>query len=78
MAISFFHEPRADQRAGGGVGVLVSDQLKTEMCVEPKHPKGAESEIMALGSLVSESFLAHQFILYTKCLDGKEDLNLES
>ena len=39
MAISFFHEPRADQRAGGGVGVLVSDQLKTEMCVEPKHPK---------------------------------------
>ena len=25
---SFFHEPRADQRTGGGVGILVSDQLK--------------------------------------------------
>ena len=24
---SFFHEPRADQRTGGGVGILVSDQL---------------------------------------------------
>ena len=24
-----FHEPHADQRAGGGVGILVSDQLKT-------------------------------------------------
>ena len=28
---SFFHEPRADQRAGGGVGILVSDQLKTDI-----------------------------------------------
>ena len=24
---SLFHEPRADQRTGGGVGILVSDQL---------------------------------------------------
>ena len=24
---SFFHEPRADQRTGGGVAILVSDQL---------------------------------------------------
>ena len=28
---SFFHEPRADQRAGGGVGILVSDQLKADV-----------------------------------------------
>ena len=28
---SFFHELRADQRAGGGVGILVSDQLKTDI-----------------------------------------------
>ena len=28
---SFFHEPRADQRAGGGVGILVSDQFKTDI-----------------------------------------------
>ena len=30
-AYSFFHEPRADQRTGGGVGILVSDQLKTDI-----------------------------------------------
>ena len=28
---SFFHEPCADQRTGGGVGILVSDQLKTDI-----------------------------------------------
>ena len=28
---SFFHEHRADQRAGGGVGILVSDQKKTDI-----------------------------------------------
>ena len=28
---SFFHEPRAYQRAGGGVGILVSDQLKSDI-----------------------------------------------
>ena len=28
---SFFHEPRADQRTGRGVGILVSDQLKTDI-----------------------------------------------
>ena len=28
---SFFNEPHADQRAGGGVGILVSDQLKTDI-----------------------------------------------
>ena len=27
----FFHIPRADQRAVGGVGILVSDQLKTDI-----------------------------------------------
>ena len=27
----FFHEPRADQRTGGGVGILVSDQFKTDI-----------------------------------------------
>ena len=25
---SIFHKPHADQRAGGGIGILVSDQLK--------------------------------------------------
>ena len=45
----------------------------TTSCVEP-----CESEIMALGSLVSEFFLAYQFLLYSKCLDGNEDWNLES
>ena len=33
---------------------------------------------MALGSHASESFLAYQFLLYSRCLDGKEDLDLES
>ena len=47
-------------------------------CVWNHSTLGAESEIMALGSLVSESFLAYQFLLYTKCLGGKEDWNLES
>ena len=28
---SLLLEPRADQRAGGGVGILVSDQLKTDI-----------------------------------------------
>ena len=28
---SFFHEPRADQQVGGGVGILVSDQFKTDI-----------------------------------------------
>ena len=28
---SFFNESRADQRAGGGVGILVSDQFKTDI-----------------------------------------------
>ena len=28
---SFFHETRADQRTGGGVGILVSDQFKTDI-----------------------------------------------
>ena len=28
---SFFHEPCADQRTGRGVGILVSDQLKTDI-----------------------------------------------
>ena len=32
---SFFHEPRADQRAGGVVGKLVSDQLKTKIHTLP-------------------------------------------
>ena len=41
-------------------------------------PKGAESEIMALGYLVSESFLSYQFLLSSKCLDGEEDWKLES
>ena len=27
LGYSFFHEPRAGQRAGGGVGILVSDQF---------------------------------------------------
>ena len=27
----FFHEPRKDQRTGGGVGILVSDQFKTDI-----------------------------------------------
>ena len=27
----FFHEPRKDQRTGGGVGILVSDQFETDI-----------------------------------------------
>ena len=38
----------------------------------------AQREIKAFGSHVSESFLAYQFLLHSKCLDGKEDWNLES
>ena len=32
---SFFHVPYADQRTGGGVGILVSDQLKTDIHLLP-------------------------------------------
>ena len=31
MLFVFFRETRADQRTGGGVGILVSDQLKTDI-----------------------------------------------
>ena len=40
-------------------------------------PEGCGEWDNSIGSLVSESFLAYQFLLYTKCLGGKEDWNLE-
>ena len=49
---SFFHEPRADQRAGGGVGILVSDQLKTDI-----HPLPTFKTFEAISARIGEQFV---------------------
>ena len=36
---SFYHEPRANQRTGGGVCILVADQLKTNIFILCHHLK---------------------------------------
>ena len=50
---SFFHEPRADQRAGGGVGILVSDQLKTDI-----HPLPSFKTIEAISARIGNSLFS--------------------
>ena len=57
---SFFHEPRADQRAGGGVGILVSDQLKTDV-----HPLPSFKTSEAISArIVNNSFSGFIVCLY--------------
>ena len=51
---SFFHGPRADQRAGGGVGKLVSDQFKTDIHPLPSF-KTFEAISETIRSVVSLS-----------------------
>ena len=55
---SFFHEPRADQRAGGGVGILVSDQLKTGV-----HPLPSFKTFEAISARYWK-----QFVQWFRCL----------
>ena len=57
---SFFHEPRADQRTRGGVGILVSDQLKTEI-----HPLPSFKTLEAISALIgNDSFSGFVVCLY--------------
>ena len=57
---SFFHIPRADQRAEGGVGILVSDQLKTDM-----HPLQSFKTFEAISARIrSNSFSGFVVCLY--------------
>ena len=51
---SFFYEPRTDQRAGGGVGILVSDQLKTAviLCHHLNRSKRSLHVSETIGSVV--------------------------
>ena len=57
---SFFHEPRADQRAGGGVGILVSDQLKTDI-----HPLPSFKTFEAISARIgNNSFSGFVVCLY--------------
>ena len=55
-----FRESRADQRAGEGVGILVSDQLKTD--IHPLPSFKTFKEISAL--IVNNSFSAFVVCLY--------------
>ena len=50
---SFFHEPRADQRAGGGVGILVSDQLKTDI-----HPLPSLKTFEAISARIGNNLFS--------------------
>ena len=47
---SFFHEPRADQRTGRGVCILVSDQLKTDI-----HPLPSFKTFEAISARIGNS-----------------------
>ena len=60
LAIRFFHEPRADQRTGGGVGILVSDQLKTDI-----HPLPSFKTFEAISARIgNNSFSGFVACLY--------------
>ena len=60
LAYSFFHEPRADQRAGGGVGIRVSDQFKTEI-----HPLSSFKTFEAISARIgNNSFSSFVVCLY--------------
>ena len=57
---SFSHEPRTDQRAGGGVGILVSDQLKTDI-----HPLPSFKTFEAISARIgNNSFSGFVVCLY--------------
>ena len=76
MTINFFYEPRADQRAGGGVGVLVSHQLKTDI-----HPLPSFKTFEAISARIGNNlFSGFVVCLYRfqngtcKCFDKFQDL----
>ena len=57
---SFLHEPRADQRAEGGVGILVSDQFKTDI-----HPVPSFKTFEAISARIgNNSFSGFVVCLY--------------
>ena len=57
---SFCHEPRAGQRAGGGVGILVSDQFKTDI-----HPLPSFKTLEAISARIgNNSFSGFVVCLY--------------
>ena len=57
---SFFHKPRADQRAGGGVGILVSDKFKTDI-----HPLQSFKTFEAISARIgNNSFSGFVVCLY--------------
>ena len=57
---SFFREPRANQRAGRGVGILVSDQLKTDI-----HPLPSFETFEAISARIgNNSFSGFVVCLY--------------
>ena len=57
---SFFHELHADQRAGGGVGILVSDQFKTDI-----HPLPSFKTFEAISARIgNNSFSGFVVCLY--------------
>ena len=48
----FFHEPCADQWTGGGVGLLVSDQKKTDI-----HPLPSFKTFEAISAHLENNFV---------------------
>ena len=61
LSYLFFHEPRADQRAGGGIGILVSDQLKTDI-----HPLSSFKTFEAISARIgNKSFSGFVVCLYS-------------
>ena len=76
LSYLFFHEPRADQRAGGGVGILVSGQLKTDI-----HPLSSFKTFEAISARIgNKSFSGFVVCLYRlqngtcQFFDGFQDL----
>ena len=60
----FFHEPRADQQAGGGVCILVSDQLKTDI-----HPLPSFKTFETISERIGNNSLSG----FVVCLYGLEN-----
>ena len=56
---SFFHEPCAYQRAGGGVGILVSDQLKTDI-----HPLPSFKTFEAISARIGNNSISHLLAIH--------------
>ena len=68
---SFFHEPRADQGAGGDVGILVSDQLKTDI-----HPLPSFKTFEAISRRIGNNSFSGFVVCHGTCFDLKQRVNL--